>query len=50
VVSLGNGRAIEKDRLLNDLKMRIRGINLSSDGKIFVLTENGIILKMEEKH
>ncbi|MEH6568990.1 MAG: PQQ-dependent sugar dehydrogenase [Halioglobus sp.] len=48
LVGLKHG-AIEKERLLGDLKMRIRGLRLSPEGHITILTENGIILRVEKE-
>ena len=44
-----NGKLVEKDRLLDDLTMRVRSVNLSPAGKLLILTENGILLRIETR-
>ncbi len=47
VLKIQNGEMRETEKLLEGLARRIRAINTSPDGFIFVLTDNGELLKLQ---
>jgi glucose/arabinose dehydrogenase len=38
---LVNGKVVEEEALLTDLKARIRDVRVGSDGAVYVLTDSG---------
>lgn len=46
-VSIKDGKASGDERLLEDLNMRQRSLEVGPDGNLYVLTENGVLLRIE---
>lgn len=45
-VQLDKGRAVSEHRLLNELQERVRAVRQGLDGHLYVLTENGSLLRV----
>ena len=48
-LTLVNGKVVDEEPLLVDMKTRIRDVRVSADGILFVLTDNGKLLKITPK-
>lgn len=43
------GRFVKEERLLGDLNLRMRGVRMSPNGELWVITDNGVILRITRK-
>lgn len=46
---LQNGQIVREERLLKDMKSRIRDIKANKQGVVYVLLENGVLLRLSHK-
>jgi glucose/arabinose dehydrogenase len=40
-IKLVNGKVVEEEALLTDMKQRIRDVRMGSDGALYVMTDSG---------
>jgi glucose/arabinose dehydrogenase len=40
-IKLANGKVVEEEAMLNDMKQRFRDVRMGSDGAVYVLTDAG---------